>query len=68
MIEIEVIQEYFRCLFGRFTDRLIEDERGSATAEQIMMIGLAVAGAAVVGAIIWSKMTDGANNIETPSP
>ena len=68
MIEIAVIQQYFRGLFGRFTDRLIADERGSATAEQIMMIGLAVIGAAVVGAIIWQKMTDGANNIETPSP
>lgn len=68
MLEIEVIQQYFRCLFGRLTDRVIHDERGSATAEQIMMIGLAVAGAAIVGGIIWAKMRDGANNIETPSP
>ena len=68
MIEIEVTQQYFRSVFGRLADRVMEDERGSATAEQIMMIGLAVAGAAVVGAIVWQKMTDGANNIQTPAP
>ena len=68
MSEYQLFNLYLRCLVGRLTDRVIDDERGSATAEQIMMIGLAVAGAAIVGAIIWGKMSDGANNIETPAP
>lgn len=68
MSEIDVIQQYVRCLFGRCADRVIKDERGSATAEQIVMIGAAVIGAAVVGGIIWSKMESGASNIQTPAP
>lgn len=68
MMEIDVIQQYLRCRFGRFADRVIEDERGSATAEQIVMIAAAAVGAAAVGVIIWQKMRDGANQIQTPSP
>jgi hypothetical protein len=68
MILVEVIQQYFRSLIEGLADRVVDDERGSATAEQILMIGLAVVGAAVIGGIIWQKMTDGANNIDTPSP
>ena len=68
MIELQVIQQYFRCLFGRISDLVIADERGSATAEQIVMIAAAVLGAAVIGGIIWAKMQDGANNIQTPAP
>ena len=68
MIELQVIQQYVRCLFGRISDRVIADDRGSATAEQIVMIAAAVLGAAVIGGIIWAKMQDGANNIQTPAP
>ena len=68
MIELQVIEQYFRCLLGRISDRVIADERGSATAEQIVMIAAAVLGAAVIGGIIWAKMQDGANNIQTPAP
>ena len=32
------------------------------------MIGAAVVGAAVVAAIIWQKMQDGANSVQTPAP
>lgn len=48
--------------------RRAADDRGAATAEQIILIGAAVAGAAAVGVIIWNKMQDGANSIPTPSP
>jgi hypothetical protein len=52
----------------RVVRRFRDDERGSATAEQIVMIGAAVVGAAVVATIIWQKMQDGANNVQTPAP
>lgn len=68
MSQLELTQLYLRCLFGRFADRVVTDERGSATAEQIVMIGAAVVGAAIVATIIWQKMQDGANNIQTPAP
>lgn len=48
--------------------RVVADDRGSATAEQIVMIGAAVIGAIAIGVIIWQKMTDGANSIQTPAP
>lgn len=68
MIEIELVEVYLRCLFGRLADRAIEDERGSATAEQIVMIAAACVGAAAVAVIIWQKMRDGANSVQTPAP
>lgn len=68
MSEIAVIQQYIRSIVSVIAGRVIDDERGSATAEQIVMIAAAVIGAAVVGGIIWAKMQDGANNISTPSP
>ena len=43
------------------------DDRGY-TAEQIVLTGAAVVGAAIVAGIIWAKMQDGANSIQTPSP
>jgi hypothetical protein len=68
MSQLELTQIYLRGLFGRFAERVVTDDRGSATAEQIVMIGAAVVGAAVVGVIIWQKMQAGANNIQTPAP
>jgi hypothetical protein len=68
MSQLELTEIYLRCVFGRFADRVVSDERGSATAEQIVMIGAAVVGAAVVATIICQKMQDGANNIQTPAP
>jgi hypothetical protein len=68
MTELELMMPYFRGKAQRVARRVTEDDRGSATAEQIMMIGFAVAGAAIVGAIIWQKMQAGANNIQTPAP
>lgn len=59
---------YVEARAARFARRLHDDERGSATAEQIVMIGAAVVGAAAVGFIIWGKMKSGAEAIETPAP
>jgi hypothetical protein len=68
MTTMQMYRQYLEARFGRVARRVVDDERGSATAEQIVMIGAAVIGAAVVGGIIWAKMQDGANNIETPAP
>lgn len=68
MNDLELIMPYFRARASRFADRIAHDDRGSATAEQIVMMGAAAIGAAAVGVIIWQKMSDGANNIQTPSP
>lgn len=64
----ETNRSYLAARTANVLRRLGADERGSATAEQIMLIGAAVAGAAAVGVIIWNKMQAGANNIETPAP
>jgi hypothetical protein len=68
MNTFEITQAYLRALFGRAADHVASDERGSATAEQIVMIAAAAIGAAAVGVIIWQKMNDGASNIQTPAP
>ena len=68
MSTMDMYRQYLEAQLGRFARRVAEDDRGSATAEQIVMIGAAVIGAAIVGGIIWSKMQDGANNIQTPAP
>jgi hypothetical protein len=62
----ELTQAYLQALFGGLLDRVRDDEDGAVTAEQIVLIGAAVVGAGIVGAIIWSKMQAGANNIPTP--
>ena len=54
-------------LLGRFARTVGHDERGEVD-EKIIVVGAAVVGAAVVAAIIWGKLTDGANNIQTPAP
>ena len=68
MTHYQLYRSYLQARLGRLADRVVDDERGSATAEQIVMIGAAVVGAAIVGGIIWTKMQDGANNIQTPAP
>jgi hypothetical protein len=68
MNQFQLIQLYARTLLGQLAGRVSGDERGSATAEQIVMIAAAAVGAAAVGVIIWQKMNDGASNIQTPAP
>jgi len=68
MSELQLIQLYMRCVIADFVGRVRADDRGAVTAEQIVMIGAAVIGAGIVGAIIWQKMQDGANSIPTPAP
>jgi len=68
MTTMELYRQYLEARFGRVARRVVDDDRGSATAEQIVMIGAAVIGAAIVGGIIWAKMQDGASQIQTPAP
>lgn len=68
MNDFQLMQSYVRARVGRVADRVVDDDRGSATAEQIVMIAAAAIGAAAVGVIIWQKMSDGANSIQTPAP
>jgi hypothetical protein len=51
-----VMQVYLQAVFGSLLDRVRGDDRGAATAEQIVLIG----------AVIWQKMQAGANSIPTP--
>ena len=68
MNQYRLVHDYVQARLGGVTARVVDDERGAVTAEQIVTIGAAVVGAAVVGTIIWQKMQDGANNIQTPAP
>jgi hypothetical protein len=68
MSQYQLVQEYVRARLGVAARRVVTDERGAVTAEHIVAIGAAVIGAAVVATIIWQKMQDGANNIQTPAP
>ena len=68
MNSFTMTQRYVEARAARLVRRTRDDDRGSATAEQIVMIGAAVVGAVAVGVIIWQKMQDGANNIQTPAP
>ena len=68
MSNYHLYRQYLETRLGRVARRVVDDDRGSATAEQIVMIGAAVVGAAIVGTIIWQKMQDGASNIQTPAP
>lgn len=66
MSQYDMTRSYLEARFGGLVGRVRGDERGAATAEQIVLIGAAVVGAGVVGAIIWQKMQSGANSIPTP--
>lgn len=68
MNDFQLMQMYAKARLGHLATRVVDDERGSATAEQIVMIAAAAVGAAAVGVIIWQKMTAGANSIQTPAP
>jgi hypothetical protein len=68
MSEIAVIQQYISSLLSVLAGRVVDDERGSATAEQIVMIAAAVVGAIAVSVVIWQKMQDGADSVQTPTP
>jgi hypothetical protein len=68
MNQFEASSRYVEARTLEVIRRVRDDERGSATAEQIVMIGAAVIGAAAVGVIIWNKMRSGAESIQTPSP
>lgn len=67
MNEYHLTRIYLEFLLRRLVGRAGDDERGEID-EKIIVVGAAVVGAAVVAAIIWGKLTDGANNINTPSP
>ena len=68
MSDLFVTTRYLEARAARLVRRVRDDEDGSATAEQIVMIGAAVLGAAAVGLIIWNKMKSGAESIQTPAP
>ena len=67
MTQYQLARVYLEVLLGRFVRTVGHDVRGEVD-EKIIVVGAAVVGAAVVAAIIWGKLTDGANNIQTPAP
>jgi hypothetical protein len=66
MSHYQLTQAYLQARLGGLLDRVLGDDRGAVTAEQIVLIGAAVVGAGIVGTIIWQKMQAGANSIPTP--
>lgn len=68
MTHYELIRRFGEARAARFVRRFVHDDRGAASAEQIVLVGAAVVGALVVAGIIWSKMESGANSIQTPAP
>lgn len=66
--QLTITRQYVEARASHLARRMSSDERGSATAEQIVMIAAAVAGAIAVSVIVWQKMTSGANSIQTPAP
>ena len=68
MNQFTMTHRYVEARLAGLAHRVRDDDAGSATAEQIVMIAAAVIGAAAVGVIIWQKMRDGANNVQTPAP
>jgi hypothetical protein len=56
MSHYQLTQVYMQALVGNLLDRVRGDDRGTVTAEQIVLIGAAVVGAGIVGA----------NSIPTP--
>lgn len=63
----EANRSYLAARTSKALRRFGVDDRGM-TAEQIVLTGAAVIGAGIVAAIIWTKMQDGANSIQTPAP
>ena len=67
MNQLQLTRIYVEVMLGRLVRNVRSDARGEVD-EKIIVVGAAVVGAAVVAAIIWGKLTDGANNINTPAP
>lgn len=68
MYHYDLFRHYTAARAMGLARRVARDDRGAASAEQIILVGAAVIGAAIVGGIIWSKMESGANSIQTPAP
>ena len=64
MSEFQLVFTYLSALVGR----LRNDDRGSATAQDLVMIGVALVAAAVVAGVLWGKLKGGAENVNVPSP
>ena len=64
MSDYQVLVTYLTALFGR----LRHDERGSATAQEIVIIGAAILGAVAIAAILWAKLRGGAESVDVPAP
>ena len=63
MSEYEMLFTYLSAVFGRFRD----DEDGFA-GEYIVLVGVALVAAVVVGGILWAKLKSGAESTNVPSP
>jgi hypothetical protein len=64
MSEFQIVYTYLSALVGRFRD----DERGSATAQDLVMLGVALVAAAVVAGVLWAKLKGGAEHVDVPTP
>lgn len=63
----ELNQRYFEAQIHSVIHRGRQDDAGEID-EKIVVVAAGVIGAAAVAAIIWTKLRDGANNIQTPAP
>lgn len=63
----ELNRRYFEAQIRSVVGRTRQDEVGEID-EKIVVVAAGVIGAAAVAAIIWTKLRDGANNIQTPAP
>jgi Flp pilus assembly pilin Flp len=64
MSDYEMVVSYLTAMFGRFRT----DEDGGGMAEYIVITGIALVAAVVVGGILWSKLKGGAEQVNVPSP
>lgn len=69
MSEYQMMRHYLEAFVTVVYGRARDDERGASdVAVQIVLIGTAVIAAAAIAAILWQKLTDGANSTPTPAP
>ena len=66
MTEYELVVSYLCAVIGRF--RHEDEDRGSGTAQELVMVGIALVAAAVVAGVLWSKLKGGAENVSVPTP
>jgi Flp pilus assembly pilin Flp len=64
MSDYEMITIYLHALFGRFRD----DEGGAIAGEYIVMVGVGLVAAAAIAVVLWTKLRNGADNVEVPAP